>query len=117
MFFFDIGVERQLNSITETEANRNFSISCAICCTRGYSQKCENCPIASANEQQKAAILDARKAERQQRQKRYEEQKAVDEMIKSAAEIYTKIFCPRDFEKYENELEEIANLFMKLKER
>ena len=115
MFFFNIGVERQLNSTTETEANRNFSISCKICCSRGYNQKCENCPIASANEQQKAAILDARKVERQQRQKRYEEQKAVDEMIKSAAEIYAKILCPCDFEKYEDKLEELANLFMKLK--
>ena len=115
MFFFDIGVERQLNSTTETEANRNFSISCKICCGRGYHMDCEKCPIASANEQQKAAILDARKVERQQRQKKYEEKKAVEEMIKSAAEIYAKILCPRDFEKYGDDLEKLTDLFLKMK--
>lgn len=115
MFFFDEGVRRQLDSITETEADKNFKISCTICCKRGYKMDCDHCPIASANEMQKAAILDARKIERQRKQKIYEEQQKVNDIISSAMDIYADIRCPRDLEKVSADLEKLADAFLLIK--
>lgn len=35
--FEQIGVERQYTSVTKEDANRNFRISCTICCNRGIT--------------------------------------------------------------------------------
>lgn len=115
MFFFETGVERQLNSITESEANKNFEISCTICCMRGYNIRCEACAIASANQQQKAAILDARKIERKRKIKRKEEQEKIEKLVETAKKIYIQVQCTSDLEKYEKELEKIAEDFLKIK--
>lgn len=114
-FFFETGVERQLNSRTETEANKNMEISCSICCSRGYNVKCDQCPIASAHEQQKSAILDARKAERQRKLQRLEEKRKLEKLIDSAKSIYINVRIPSDIEKKSADLERLADLFITLK--
>ena len=48
--FEQIGVERQYDSVTTYESNRNFSISCNICCRRGLHIECDRCAIAVAHE-------------------------------------------------------------------
>lgn len=116
MFFFDVGVERQLNSTTEAQCNKNFEISCAICCRKGYNVQCDSCPIASANEQQKAIILDMRKAERHLKQKRAETERKINSLIKTATDIYACFFSVQDFETHANELEKLADEFLKIKE-
>ena len=115
MFFFNTGVERQLNSLTETECDRNFRISCAICCNRGYHMDCDHCPIASANEQQKSAILDTRKLDRQRKQKRYEKEQEIAKLVETAREIYENIRCPKDVEKVSDDLEKLADAFLIIK--
>lgn len=114
-FFFDKGVELQLNSRTETECNKNMEISCSICCSRGYNVKCDQCPIASAHEQQKSAILDARKAERQRKLQKLEEKRKLESLIDSARAIYRGVRIPSDIEKKSADLERLADLFIALK--
>lgn len=116
-FFLNEGVNRQLNSTTETEADKNFKISCRICCNRGIHMDCEHCPIASANEQQKSAILDARKIERQRKQRAYEEKQKIENLVASATEIYSSVRCPRDIEEASDELEKLADAFLIIKLR
>ena len=48
--FENIGVERQYESINKAEADRNFRISCNICCNRGMHLDCDHCAIAVAHE-------------------------------------------------------------------
>lgn len=48
--FENIGVERQYESISKAEANRNFRISCNICSCRGMHLDCDHCAIAVAHE-------------------------------------------------------------------
>lgn len=115
MFFFDTGIQKQLNSVTETECNRNFYISCSICCKRGYHMECDKCPISSAYEQQKSAILDARKAERQRKQRKFEKQQKIEDLVKIAEDIYAKIRCPKDVEKASADLEKLADAFLVIK--
>lgn len=71
MFRFSVrkGIEKQLDSITEEEATRNFEISCKICCNSGFYMDCDHCPVASAYEQKCAAILDLRRLEKEKKQK------------------------------------------------
>ena len=114
-FFFNTGVQHQLDSITETECDRNMKISCNICCNRGYNMRCDQCPIASANEQQKAAILDARKIERARRQRVLKEQQKIKELISSATEIYADVKVPSDIERASADLEKLADAFLMLK--
>lgn len=63
--FFSVkkAIEKQLDSITEKEAIRNFEISCKICCTSGFNIDCDHCPVQSAHEQKCASILDLRRIE------------------------------------------------------
>lgn len=114
-FFFDNGVQKQLESTTETEANRNFAISCSICCSRGYNMKCAQCPIASANEQQKAAILDARKADRQRKARVTEEARKLNDIIQTAMKMYKDVRVPSDIEAKSVDLEKLADEFLKMK--
>ena len=68
MFSVKKAIQYQLDSITETEADRNFEISCKICCQTGFNKTdCDHCPVASAHEQKCAAILDLRRIERERR--------------------------------------------------
>lgn len=48
--FEQIGVERQYESVTAYESNRNFRISCNICCRKGLHINCDKCAIAVAHE-------------------------------------------------------------------
>ena len=45
-----IGVERQYESANKYEADRNFRISCNLCCHRGMCLDCDRCAIAVAHE-------------------------------------------------------------------
>lgn len=47
--FETIGVERQYESASKHEANRNFHISCNICCNRGMHLSCDKCAIEVAH--------------------------------------------------------------------
>lgn len=66
-------IEKQLDSITEREATRNFEISCNICCNSGFNVDCDHYPVASAYEQKCAAILDLRKIEKERKRKQKKE--------------------------------------------
>lgn len=48
--FETIGTERQYESASKYEADRNFRISCTICCTRGMHICCDKCAIAVAHD-------------------------------------------------------------------
>lgn len=48
--FENIGAERQYESASKYEADRNFRISCNICCSRGMHLSCDHCAIAVAHE-------------------------------------------------------------------
>lgn len=48
--FETIGVERQYSSVTREDANRNFRISCNICCSRGMHLECDRCAINVAHD-------------------------------------------------------------------
>ncbi len=48
--FETIGAERQYESASKYEADRNFRISCNICCSRGMKINCDQCAIAVAHE-------------------------------------------------------------------
>lgn len=48
--FENIGVERQYQSGDAKESNRNFNISCNICCRKGLHIDCGKCAIAVAHE-------------------------------------------------------------------
>ena len=54
--FEQIGVERQYESVTTFESNRNFRISCNICCRKGLHINCDKCAIAVAHEAVQAVI-------------------------------------------------------------
>ena len=47
--FETIGAERQYESASKYEADRNFKISCNICCHRGMKLDCDHCGIAVAH--------------------------------------------------------------------
>ena len=47
--FETIGVERQYESASKYEADRNFRISCNICCNRGIHLSCDKCAIEVAH--------------------------------------------------------------------
>lgn len=47
--FEQIGAERQYESYSKYEADKNFRISCHICCTRGMKINCEHCAIEVAH--------------------------------------------------------------------
>lgn len=61
--FEQIGVERQYDSVTAEESNRNYLISCNICCRRGLHIECDRCAIAVAHEAVQVAFADANKQE------------------------------------------------------
>ena len=44
------GIDRQYESVTVTEANRNYSISCHICATHNMITDCDRCGINFAHE-------------------------------------------------------------------
>lgn len=44
--FEQIGIERQLESESKSEALRNFQHSCEVCCYRGMHLSCDKCSIA-----------------------------------------------------------------------
>ena len=48
--FEQIGVERQYDSMDAYESNRNFRISCSVCCRKGMKIDCDRCAIAVAHE-------------------------------------------------------------------
>lgn len=48
--FEQIGVERQYQSADKYESDRNFRISCSICCRKGLHIDCDRCAIAVAHE-------------------------------------------------------------------
>lgn len=48
--FEQIGVERQYQSADKVESDRNFRISCNICCRKGLHIDCDRCAIAVAHE-------------------------------------------------------------------
>lgn len=52
------GVELQQNAITKTEAQRNFSHSCDICCTHGLKIECDRCCIANCHKLIMALFAD-----------------------------------------------------------
>ena len=47
--FETIGVERQYESASAFESNRNFRISCNICCRKGLRIDCDKCAIEVAH--------------------------------------------------------------------
>lgn len=47
--FQEVGVDRQHNSATPAESDRNFENSCKLCASRGMCGDCDNCPIAAAH--------------------------------------------------------------------
>lgn len=47
--FETIGAERQYESASKHEADRNFRISCNICCSRGMAINCDTCAIEVAH--------------------------------------------------------------------
>jgi len=44
------GVQRQHDSVTVKEADREFRHSCDICASRGLGAACDTCPIAAAHD-------------------------------------------------------------------
>ena len=48
--FETIGVQRQYESADKHESDRNFHISCNICCNHGLRIDCSKCAIAVAHE-------------------------------------------------------------------
>lgn len=48
--FENVGAERQYDSQTKAEANRNFHHSCELCCNRGMHLECDRCQIRVAHE-------------------------------------------------------------------
>lgn len=48
--FEQIGVERQYQSLDKVESDRNFRISCNICCRKGLHIDCDRCAISVAHE-------------------------------------------------------------------
>ena len=56
--FENIGVERQQNSVNTYEADRNFRISCKLCCHYGLHIDCDRCAISVAHEQVVAIFAD-----------------------------------------------------------
>lgn len=54
--FETIGVERQYESVSAFESNRNFRISCNICCRKGLHINCDKCAIAVAHEATQAVF-------------------------------------------------------------
>ena len=47
-YFYDNGVELQMNANSWWEAKRSYLYSCMLCCSRGGTMKCSNCPVRSA---------------------------------------------------------------------
>ena len=47
--FQQSGVDRQHESITQSESDRNFEKSCRLCASRGMCGDCDSCPIAAAH--------------------------------------------------------------------
>ena len=47
--FQQVGVDRQHQSITPQESDRNFNQSCKLCASRGMCGDCASCPIAAAH--------------------------------------------------------------------
>ena len=47
--FQEVGVDRQHNSASQQESDRNFKNSCNRCVSRGSCGDCANCPIAAAH--------------------------------------------------------------------
>ena len=62
--FEQIGVERQHESESKIEAQKNFSHSCKVCCYRGIQINCDKCAIAFVHNEVSAYFDDckARKA-------------------------------------------------------
>lgn len=58
--FETIGIERQYQSVDKAESNRNFLISCRICCNHGRRVDCDRCGIAVAHESVQAIFGDER---------------------------------------------------------
>ena len=56
--FENIGVQRQYESADKRESDRNFHISCNICCTHGLHINCEKCAIAVAHEAVQIALAE-----------------------------------------------------------
>ena len=47
--FETIGTQRQYDSASKYEADRNYRISCNICCSRGMKLDCDRCAIEVAH--------------------------------------------------------------------
>jgi hypothetical protein len=47
--FEQIGVNRQYDSASKYESDRNYNISCNICCSRGMHLNCDSCAISVAH--------------------------------------------------------------------
>lgn len=56
--FEEVGVSRQQDSRTVSEAVRNMSVSCQACCLRGLRLECDRCAIKTAHEITLAALHD-----------------------------------------------------------
>lgn len=48
--FEQTGVNRQYESASKYESNRNYRISCSICCMRGMHLDCDKCAISVAHD-------------------------------------------------------------------
>lgn len=60
--FEQIGVERQKDSSSKYEANRNFAHSCEVCCCKGMKISCEKCSIAFVHKEIIACFDDYKTA-------------------------------------------------------
>lgn len=47
--FETVGTEKQYESASKYEADRNFRISCNICCSHGMHLECDKCAIEVAH--------------------------------------------------------------------
>lgn len=56
--FEQIGVERQLESNSKSEAMRCFKFSCKVCCYRGMRIDCDKCAIAHTHNEVIACFDD-----------------------------------------------------------
>lgn len=56
--FEQIGVERQLDSVSKGDAVKNFRNSCEVCCHKGMWIDCDRCSIAFTHKEVLACFDD-----------------------------------------------------------
>ena len=106
----------QEESVTIDEATRNFGRSCEYCSESGFNMDCDRCPVNKAHRTKLDAIIDLRQAEQCRKMQQERERQRLKDLEDRALSIYMACRCCQDINAYSDELEKIADRFMKLAE-